>query len=243
MNNLNDANNHKGHRVRMKRRFALEGEVGFNDHELLELLLFYAIPRKNTNEIAHLLMERFGTIENMAEATVDELKLVDGVGDSVAVLLRLVLMLAKRYAMQAPKGRIRLNTVQKLVDYASEHTMGAVKELVYAAFMDDSLNLISAELVAVGSVNKSKPIIRTVVEFTILKRATSVALFHNHPNGCVEASAADIEFTSALEHELDIIGVNFVEHVIVGGGEFMPILKDIRRVDTISRNVNMEKFY
>lgn len=89
---------HGGHRKRLKYRYLQSKEESFSDHELLELLLFYSIPRANTNEIAHSLIERFGSISNMVEAEVDELKLVHGIGNNSAILLKLMLSLAKRYA-------------------------------------------------------------------------------------------------------------------------------------------------
>lgn len=221
------SNQHAGHRVRFRKRYLDSAGEGFSDHELIELLLFYAIPRGNTNGIAHDLIERFSTVNAIAEASIDELKLVDGIGDNSAILIKLVMSLAKKYAESYYKETKRIESLQELVSYANHHTMGAVKELVYGVFMDDNLNVLGTNIIASGTINEVKPMLRTIFELCLLKRATSFALFHNHPNGGVEASAADVEFTLLLERELKIIGVTLLEHVIVDGISYTPILKSI----------------
>lgn len=234
---------HNGHRKRAKQRFLASNGADFCEHEILELLLFYGIPRRNTNEIAHRLQERFGTISRMAEASVDELKLVEGVGDNSAILLKLVLSLAKSYAKEMKKESKRLSNVELAVSHARSVTMGATKEVLYATFMDNSLNVIDTSLIAVGAIDEVSPLIRTIIELCVLKRATAVLLVHNHPNGCVEASLADVDFTSLLERELNIIGVHFVEHLIVDTKSYNPILRGIRRVGDINNQIDMNEFY
>lgn len=234
---------HKGHRHRLKRKYKESLGENFDIHELVELLLFYSIPRKNTNEIAHRLIERFGTLERMAEAPIDELKLVDGVGDNTAILLKIILPLAKKYAEEKKEAPKRLDTIGKAVECANIYAFGAIKEMVYAVTMDNSLNVIDANVVAVGAIDEVRPIIRTVIEICLMKRATAVMLFHNHLRGGVEASSADIDFTSLLERELDIIGVHLVEHIITDGRSYNPILKNIRSVEGIRSQINIDKFY
>lgn len=235
--------NHKGHRKRMKNRYSSFNFENFAEHELVELILFYSIPRKNTNEIAHALLERFGTINRMAEASIDELKLVNGVGDNSAVLIKLILSCAKKYAEDSQKPEKRLNTIDKAVYHANMNTMGAVKELVYATFLDNSLNVIDTNLIAVGTIDEVAPPVRTIVELSILKRADAVMIMHNHPGGCVEASPADIHFTMSLEQTLSMIGVHLVEHIIVGGTEHNTVLKNIRKEHKINDHIDMKTFY
>ena len=220
---------HGGHRKRLKYRYLQSKEESFSDHELLELLLFYSIPRANTNEIAHSLIERFGSISNMVEAEVDELKLVHGIGNNSAILLKLMLSLAKRYADEDRIAPKQLDCISKVVDLATQHTMGAVKELVFGVFMDDNFNIIDTNLIASGTVNEAKPMLRTIMELCVLKRATTMIVFHNHPEGVCEPSQADLNFTKMLERELSIFGVSLIEHVIVDGrGDYVAILKYIR---------------
>lgn len=218
-------NKHFEHRKRFRKRYLDSNAEGFSEHELLELLLFYSIPRVNTNNIAHALIERFGSLNGVMEASIDELKLVDGVGENSAILINLTMRLAKQYADACYKTSKRIVTVNDLVDYANSHTFGAIKELVYGVFMDDNLNVISTSIITVGTVNEAKPILRTIMELCVLKRATALAIFHNHPNGGVDPSSSDIDFTILLERELKIIGVTLVEHIIVDGRDYTPILK------------------
>lgn len=217
MSTKQSKNPHSGHRQRLKSRYIETQGQSFNVHELLELLLFYSIPRANTNEIAHSLVERFGSISNMTEADIDELKLVHGIGNESAILLKLVLSLAKEYAQEQGKSPNRLDCISKAVEYANQHTIGAIKELVFAIFMDENFNIIDTNLVASGTINEARPILRNVLELCVLKRATTMILFHNHPSGDCEPSVEDVDMTIMLKRELEIIGVTLVEHLIVDG--------------------------
>lgn len=243
MKNHDNLNVHRGHRNRLTKRYLASLGEDFSEHELLELVLFYSLPRRNTNTIAHELIERFGTINRMVEASVDELKLVDGIGDKSAVLLKLLLSLAKRYANEEKRPIKRLETLQKAAEYAISQTMGAQNELVYAIFMDNSLNMIDSNLIAIGNIDEAKPLIRTVLELSLVKRATVVMLAHNHPRGGTAPTPADIEFTTLLERELEMIGVHLLEHIIVGQNEFNPLMKTLRKSEDITKQVDVKKFY
>ena len=234
---------HKEHRKRLKDRFVKTKGTGFSDHELIEMLLFYAIPRKNTNEIAHSLCERFGTVDKIAEASIDELKRVDGIGRESAILIKLVLSMTQRYIEEKNKESKRIDTLAKAVDYGRNRVFGSIKEVVYATFMDNSLNVIDTSLVATGSIDEAKPLVVNILQLSIVKRANAVILFHNHPKGGTEASEADINFTSLLERELDLIGIHLVEHIIVDNNGFNTVLKNIRTAESISQHINIDKFY
>lgn len=220
---------HSGHRSRMRARFVKSGSDSFADHELLELLLFYALPRQNTNDIAHSLLERFGSISGVASASVDELMLVDGIGEGAAVLIKLVMSLAKRYAFEELSSRKRFDTVEKVADYAKTLFIGSTEELLYIMLLDNSFSLIDCSCVAYGSINEVRPILRTIIERSIIKRASSIVLLHNHPNGIANPSENDFEFSHLVERELNLVGVNLVEHLIVSGKSCFPILKDLRK--------------
>ena len=218
---------HKGHRRRLKKRYIDESGEEFCDHELIELLLFYCIPRKDTNTIAHELYERFGSVSGVANAGIDQLKLVDGIGDNAAVLLDLVMSFAKRIAAEQKVEKKRLDTLKKLVKYAESFMFGATNEQVYLVMMDSTLRVIDTKLIAVGHIDEVKPIIRRVLEFVVLKRASAIALTHNHPNGGIEASSVDVEFTALLQRELEVIGVRFIEHVIVDGNSYNAVMHGV----------------
>ena len=222
-------NQHSGHRSRIRVRFIKSGSDSFADHELLELLLFYALPRQNTNNIAHSLLERFGSINAIASASVDELLLVDGIGESAAVLIKLVMSLAKRYAFEELDSCKKFNTLEKVEEYAKTLFIGSTEELVYIMLLDNSFSLLDCSCVAFGSINEVRPIIRTIIERAIIKKASSVILLHNHPNGIAKPSENDFEFSHLVERELNIVGINLVEHIIVAGKSCFPIIKNFHK--------------
>lgn len=244
MHLMTDKESHRGHRKRLKRRYIEALGEGFCDHELLELLLFYAIPRRNTNEISHRLMERFGSIERIVEASPDELTKVDGIGNNSAVLIHLTLSLAKRYALEFKAENPRLNTLDKLVNYARSSFVGATGEKVYLYFLDNSLRLVDARLIAVGAIDEVKVLVRNVMELALLKRVSAVAIAHNHTGAGVEESLADVEFTMLLQRELELIGIRLVEHVIINKNDYNAILlKHKKELLPDDRLVDMSKFY
>ncbi len=219
---------HKGHRRRLKQRFLVSEGEGFNEHELLELLLFYAVPRRNTNDTAHRLIERFGSVNSMAEASLDELRHVYGVGNDSAIIIKTILLLAKAYAKQEQRSAKRIESLKDAAEVANSFIMGAIKEVAFCIFVDNYDNLIDISAVAIGSINEVKPIIRNVIELSILKRATSVYFVHNHPSGCLIPSQSDIEFTSLLKREMEIIGIRLEDHLIVDGRSYRSIKEHIR---------------
>lgn len=224
----------------MRARFVKSGSDSFADHELLELLLFYALPRINTNELAHSLLERFGSISGIISASVDEIMTVEGVGENAAVLIKLVTSLAKRYAFEELDSHKKLDTLERVGEYAKSLFIGSTQELVYLILLDNSLSMLDCSCVAVGSINEVKPILRLIIERAILKRASSVILLHNHPHGSAEPSESDLEFSYLLDRELGIVGVNLIEHIIVAGKSYSPTLRSVRRREL---EPTLNKFY
>ncbi len=221
---LKKNNCHIGHRERLRRKYISNDETYFNDHEILELLLFYSVPRGDTNETAHLLLERFGSVEGIARAGIDELREVKGVGESSAMLLKLTLSLARRISKPDIDRGQRVGSIENMALMARHYTMYSPNELLYASFLDASGRLIDTSLVSCGSVTEVKPVTRVIIENCMLKHACSVIIFHNHPCGSVSPSEADIAFTRALERELAMIGARLREHIIVNEREYFAIL-------------------
>ena len=179
--------------------------------------------------MSHQLVERFGSIGNIARASIDELKLVDGIGNESAILINLVMKLARRCASEERRVHKRLNTLKKLVAYADSYFFGATDEQVFLVMMDNTLRVMETRLICIGSVDEAKPLIRGIIELIVLKRATAVALTHNHPNGGVEASRADVEFTLLFLRELELIGVRFIDHIIVDGLNYTAVLEELEQ--------------
>lgn len=212
---------HDGHREHMRRRFLENGLSGFADHEALELLLYYAIPRRDTNPIAHELMDRFGTLSGVLSAPVELLKQVDGVGERAAVLLRLAPLLAQKARLAEAEREIALNTVDSIGAYLLERFSQERNEAVYQLCLDRKGKLLACKRLGEGSASAVNLDIRKLVENALLSSASSVILAHNHPSGVALPSDDDHTATQQARAALEAIGVQLADHIIVADGDFV----------------------
>ncbi len=216
---------HAGHRERLRERLTRSGADDFADHELLELLLTYAIPRVDVNARAHALIDRFGSVAGVLDALPEELCTVEGIGPHTARLLTLLPAVFRRYELNKLDPGKPLDTVAKLGEYLHALYTGVAVERVYVLLLDNSLRLIDCILMGEGSVNCSSFTVRSVPELALRKHAAAVVLAHNHPRGLAIPSGADIEVTQAVENSLESVGVSFLEHMIVTENSYAPILR------------------
>ncbi len=208
----------------MKARLLQSGFDSFAEHELLEIHLFYSLPRRNTNELAHQLIERFGSLKGVMYAAPDELLSVKGIGENTVAMIKLYQETVKKCAQESNAPRRKFDSYEKVVDYANQLFVGSVCETMYGIFLDSSLYLLDSCCLATGSINESKPIIRTIVEKALNKKATSVVLVHNHPKGTSEPSNEDIDFTAAIEDALNLVSVDLIDHLVIGTDGYRKIL-------------------
>lgn len=213
---------HDGHREKMRQRFLTTGLDGFAEHEALELLLFYAIPRRDTNELAHCLLSRYGSLEAVFSAPAEDLQKVDGVGQSAAVLLNLVPRLAEKSRIQENKPEI-LNSTEKAGAYLLRRFDGKKYELVYQLCLDGKGKLQVCKLLTEGSVNGAELDIRRLVENALLSDASGVILSHNHPSGVALPSRDDFSTTERVRAALETVGVQLIDHIIVADGDFVSL--------------------
>lgn len=209
----------------MRQRCLQNGFDNFATHELLEMLLYYSIPRTDTNGIAHGLLERFGSLKGICEASFDELLGADGIGPQSAILLRLIPELMKRYAMEQVQPAAVYNSVGKLADYFSRTFIGLDHECLYMMLLNNRMNMIDCVLVSEGVVNSSTVPVRMMTQKVLFKKASGVAIAHNHPDGLALPSARDIEVTETLIGAFDSIGATLLEHLIIADGRFYPIMQ------------------
>ena len=212
---------HDGHREKMRRRFRETGLQGFADHEALELLLYYAIPRRDTNPIAHALMDRYETLTAVLNAPVEDLQKVEGIGESAAILLNLTAELNRKARMSDAARETPITSAEQAGAYLMERLAGESREAIYLLCLDRKGKLLSCKHLADGDVSSANLNIRRVVELALLTSASAVVLAHNHPSGVALPSEEDQIATQQVREALATIGVVMVDHIIVADNDFV----------------------
>ena len=208
---------HDGHRERLKERFSDHGLDNFNDLNALELLLFYAIPRKDTNEIAHQLLERFGSLDEVFSASMQQLQQVPGVGYHAAVLIRLVPQLAKRGAIRSAGTPTQFTNARAIAHYLQPRLQNEKNEQLLLLCLTPQKRLISLVVLSQGVVNNVTLNVRQLVEEALRKRASSVIIAHNHPTGNPRPSAEDEMMTRRVYDALKLVDITLADHIVIGG--------------------------
>ncbi len=222
--------NHTDHRQRLRAKFAESPEI-LEDHELLELLLFYSVPRKNTNDTAHLLLKRFGTLKRVLDAGIPALKTVDGVGDQSALFFRVVAETMRRYNFYRNIENDNFRLSSELKKYLTDLFVGTDNETVYLLLFTASNQLISCHKLSEGYSCRVDLSLREILFLTISENASSVVLAHNHPGGKAIPSGEDIHFTHRLHSLLTSINVELVDHYVIAGNECRAIMgEDAKRL-------------
>ncbi len=218
-----DMADHRGHRARLKDRFLSEGLEHFADHNTLELLLFYAIPQKDTNALAHALIAKFGSLSGVFDASYEELLKVSGVGENVATLIKLIPQMSRRYQISRQSPDMTLNTVEKAGTFLLPRFIGARVEIVLLLCLDGRKRLLSCEQVGEGTVSIAQTQTRRVVELALAHNAASVILAHNHLSGNALPSQEDQITTLKLRAALEGVGVALDDHIIVADDDFVSL--------------------
>ena len=212
---------HEGHRARLKERYLEQGLKGFNDLNALELLLFYAIPRRDTNELAHALLDRFGTLEDVLGATVKELQTVPGVGEHAAVLLSLIRETARRCELNRTRGITSIQSTADAGAYLLPRLRYEQDEKLLLLCLDSQKRVLDCTEVASGAINEIKISIRKIVETAVNCRASSVILAHNHPDGSARPSKEDELTTRSIVNALKLVEIPVEDHIVVAGNEYV----------------------
>lgn len=207
-------NLHKGHRKRLKKRFLEVGLDGLQDHEILELLLYYSIPRRNTNEIAHELIKKCGGFYNVFDADINILTEVPYITENSTILLKLIPQLLKKYSLEKHE-HCSENSIENIMNYAKKLFIGEKIEKLVVISLNKNLQIISSRVVATGIINTVAVNIKKIIEFTYQSNSDMIILAHNHPTGVLMPSSEDINTTRYLYNILKPIGITLLDHVIV----------------------------
>lgn len=214
---------HDGHRARLRDQFAKGGLDALPDVNVLELLLFYTIPRRDVNPIAHELLSRFGSLSGVMDAPIEELCQVPGISELTAMHLHLIPQAARRYLNDSADRMHQLNTVDKVGEYLMPRFFGERDEVVYLLCLDAKCSPIGLRLIARGSVNSAAVPPRKVVQEALSANATSVVLAHNHPSGIALPSSEDHAVTETIFRALDAVNVLLADHLIFAGNDYVSL--------------------
>lgn len=215
---------HKGHRKRLRKKFLEAGDFsGFYDHEILELLLNYSIKVKNTNEIAHKLIDKFHSLSGVFEARPEELMKVDGISDVSVALIKMQYELLRVYLTSKYDVKNKPYTTGELIPYLTGLFYGKKQEFLYLVCVDSKDRITKIRNVGKG-INDLNLDFREIMAEIMAIDARGVILAHNHPNGILTPSQIDIEVTGIIKKELDRVQVDLIDHLIFVDNEHMSIL-------------------
>lgn len=215
-------NIHDKHRERVRKDFLAHG---FDEttplHKVLEMLLFYSIPRKDTNEIAHALKERFGTLENILEAEPQELKKVDGVGDNTVAFFRLLVYITKTYRVRKQLKKDKFNTMEDITDFLFARYLGYTKETFSVMTFNSRGEMLGFDVINEGDVSSVGVSTREILEVVFKHNAATAMIIHNHPGGSALPSDADVSLTERIATALTHINVPLIDHIILADDDYV----------------------
>lgn len=214
---------HDGHRKRVVQRFRKEGLDSFNQVQMLELLLFYCVPRKDTNELAHLLIDRFGSVSKVMDAPESELMKISGVGENVATFLHLVKEASRYYQVDSIRKGVQVSSVEDCGRYMMPYFIGRQVETVFLLCLNANCSVISCREVGEGEINSAIISPRTIVEMALAEKASTVVLAHNHPSGVAIPSQEDVVATKRLATALATVEVTLFDHLVIADDDYVSL--------------------
>ena len=211
---------HDGHRERLRARFAEHGLESFNELNALELLLCYAIPRRDTNELAHRLLDAFGSLSGVFQASMQELTSIPGIGENAAALILMVPQIVKKAHVSKAKETKIIRNSADAGNYLLPYFLDEQDEIVMMLCLDNKRAVICCREMGRGVVNCVDANIRRMVETALKVKTTTVIIAHNHPSGNVSPSPEDEKVTENIKKISEMMGIIFCDHIIIGSGYF-----------------------
>ena len=216
---------HDGHRDRLRQRFINSGADSLENHEIIELLLYYVVPRKDTNDVAHVLMDSFGSLSAIMDAPLNSLAEVEGIGEKSALLLKLIPVLARLYMEDKYKNLDKIMTEEKIHNMIINKFIGRTNENVALMLMDSKRKLLFFGIVSEGGPNASDIHIGKIMNLAVKYSASYCALAHNHPSGMALPSSQDLKTTRSLSSAFKLLGVKLLDHIIVADNDSISLLE------------------
>ena len=204
------------HRKRLKQKFAVSGLIALHDYEIMELLLSYALSRKDVKPLAKLLLKQFGSIKGVMDAEATELKKIGGISDHTIVLLKIVKDISSLYLMEKAAEKIQISCTAELLNYCKMALGGLKDERFCVIYLNTQNKVIDMETIQEGIVNQAVVYPRKVLENALKQKASGVILVHNHPSGHVRPSDADIRLTKMIQETARILDILVHDHIIIG---------------------------
>ena len=231
-------NVHENHRERMRDRFIQNGVDSMPPHEVLEVLLYYVMPRCDTNPIAHELIDTFGSFSGVLEASVEDLAAVKGIGKRTAVFLKLFLDVNRFYEVDKTANIKHFSTIEEVGEFLKPRFIGRRNEIVFMISLDSKNDIIAAQILFEGDVNSATLNIRQMIGTAIRLNAASVVIAHNHPGGVAVPSSKDMETTEYLFAIFKSLNIRLLDHFVFAGKDFTSIRQSresYRRYDNKKR--------
>ena len=214
---------HSGHRDRLRKKFLLGDTDSLEDHEILELALFYAIPRKNTNETAHNLLDKFGSVSAVFDAPINALKEVNGIGENAAIFIKLVRSLTRLYHEKKYSPEKKCLSMKEINDLLARKFIGRNEEAVAIVLLDAKGKISFDGIINKGSVNGVDLYIRKMIELVTLYNASSMIMAHNHPSGVAVPSPNDLHSTEKIYDLFRSMSVSLLDHIIVADNDYISL--------------------
>ncbi|WP_294658580.1 DNA repair protein RadC [uncultured Fusobacterium sp.] len=218
---------YEGHRERLREKYLQGGYFAFHEYEVLELLLTYVIPRKDTKPIAKDLIEKFGSLDGVVTASIEELCSISGIKENSAIFVKLLGDLSKNlYKGEIRKEGIQLKDKNSLIRYLRSEIGFSSREEFRVIFLNNYNMLVGSETLFIGTIDKSAVYPREIVEKVLYYKAKGIIFAHNHPSGNLRPSKQDIQITEHMQEALDLIDVKLLEHIIITQDGYFSFLEE-----------------
>ena len=215
---------HDGHRERVREEFFANGfNANTPPHKIVEMLLFYSVPRGDTNETAHLLMDNFDSVSRLIDANPEDIMKVKGAGRNTAIFFKFLRFIANYYVNEKRNGIERFNSINEIGDYIFDKYLGFKNEIIAITTLDNAGGLLGFDIISEGDIAFVGISARKVMEIAFKRNATVVVLSHNHPGGSATPSDADLDATGILADTLHKVGIELMDHIIVVDDDYVSL--------------------